>query len=96
MAVTAQEVKRIAKLARLKIEEEKIEGYKDELNRILEWVDQLQELDTEGVTPMKSPISTNLEMRDDEEEDGTCEREQILANAPAARYGCFAVPKVVE
>jgi aspartyl-tRNA(Asn)/glutamyl-tRNA(Gln) amidotransferase subunit C len=96
MAVTAQEVKRIAKLARLKIEEEKIEGYKDELNRILEWVDQLQELDTEGVTPMKSPIPTNLEMRDDEEEDGTCEREQILANAPAARYGCFAVPKVVE
>jgi aspartyl-tRNA(Asn)/glutamyl-tRNA(Gln) amidotransferase subunit C len=98
MAVTAEEVKRIAKLARLKIEEDKIEDYKDELNRILDWVDQLQELDTEGVAPMKSTIAANLNMREDEEEDdgSTCDRQKILANAPAEKYGCFAVPKVVE
>ena len=94
MAIDTQTVKRIAFLSRLKIEDDKIAST-EEFNKILQWVDQLKEVDTENVEPLISVNENNITMRTDVVTDGNV-ADDIMANAPMTEYGYFAVPKVVE
>lgn len=95
MALDKATVARIAALARIRLDEAELEPLASELSHILRWVEQLGEVDTSEVLPMKSAAATGLPMREDNVTDGDCE-EAILANAPRTERGFFAVPKVVE
>ena len=95
MSVDAATVRHIAKLARIAVSDEEVEALAPELNNILGWVEQLQEVDVEGVEPMTAVIANRLRLRDDVVTDGG-KRDDVLANAPAAEHGFFAVPKVIE
>ena len=95
MSVTPEQVRHIANLARIAMSEEELERLVPELNNILGWVEQLGEVDTEGVEPLATVIEQKLRLRDDVVTDGDC-RDEILANAPDAEHGFFAVPKVIE
>lgn len=95
MSVTPDEVRHIANLARIAMSDEEIERLAPELNNILTWVEQLDEVDTGGVEPLTAVIEQQLRLRVDKVNDGNC-REDILANAPDAEHGFFAVPKVIE
>lgn len=95
MSVTANDVRRIAKLARIALPEERVEPMTGELNGILAWIEQLNEVDIEGVTPMTAAVDVPLPQRADEVTDGDRPGD-VLANAPRAEEGFFVVPKVVE
>lgn len=95
MAIDNKTVKRVAFLSRLKVEDDKIEPTKEEFNKILQWIEELNEINTDEVEPLISVNNVNLRMRNDEITAGNC-REDILKNAPSAEYDYFAVPKVVE
>jgi len=95
MSVTNADVRHIAKLARLAMSDNEIEAMVPELNSILGWVEQLGEVDTDGVAPLTAVIPNTLRLRDDKVTDGDC-RDDVLANAPVAEHGFFAVPKVIE
>ncbi len=95
MAVSEDDVRRIARLARIDVPEDDVASLSSELSSILGWVEQLAEADVDGVVPMASAADLTLPLRDDEATSGT-RREDILANAPDARDGYFAVPKVIE
>ena len=88
-------VRRIARLARLKVADERLEPLAQELNNILGWIEQLNEVDTEGVAPMTSVAAMKLRWRADEVTDGG-QADKVTANAPMGERGFFAVPKVVE
>ena len=88
-------VAHIATLARIRLSESELELLADELSHILTWVEQLNEVDTTGVTPMASAAAASLPLRKDAVSDGGC-RNAILGNAPNAARGFFTVPKVVE
>lgn len=91
----AQTVTKIAFLSRLKIDDDKVESTLQEFNGILRWVDQLKEVNTEGVDPLVSVNQNSITMRKDEVTEGN-QSQAVLANAPMKEYGYFAVPKVVE
>jgi aspartyl-tRNA(Asn)/glutamyl-tRNA(Gln) amidotransferase subunit C len=95
MSVDAATVRRIAHLARIAVAEEEVEHLRGELNAILAFVEQLSEVDVEGVEPMTSVIPMEMKKRRDEVTDGGIP-DDILKNAPAAQDGFFVVPKVVE
>jgi aspartyl-tRNA(Asn)/glutamyl-tRNA(Gln) amidotransferase subunit C len=95
MSVDKDTVRRIARLARLKIEEERVEPMVNELNGILAWVEQLKEVDVEGVAPMTSVVSQRLKMRDDVVTEGG-NADALMSNAPGGEDHFFVVPKVVE
>lgn len=95
MSVSPQQVRHIAKLARIAMSEEEIERLVPELNNILGWVEQLSEVDTNGIEPLTAVIEQKTRLRDDIVNDGNI-RNEILANAPNAEHGFFAVPKVIE
>lgn len=95
MTIDAQTVKRIAFLSRLRVEDDKLEATENEFNKILKWVDQLKEVNTDEVDPLVSVNEAHLEMREDKVTEGN-QSEAVLANAPMKEYGYFAVPKVVE
>jgi len=95
MSIDTETVKRIAFLSRLKIEDNKIEATKEEFNKILAWIEELNEVNTDNVEPLISVNDMSVRQRADEVTDGNY-REKILKNAPAAEYDYFAVPKVVE
>jgi aspartyl-tRNA(Asn)/glutamyl-tRNA(Gln) amidotransferase subunit C len=95
MSVTNADVRHIAKLARLAMSDNEIEAMVPELNSILGWVEQLGEVDTDGVDPLTAVIPNKLRLREDKVTDGNC-RDEVLANAPVAEHGFFAVPKVIE
>jgi aspartyl-tRNA(Asn)/glutamyl-tRNA(Gln) amidotransferase subunit C len=95
MSVSTEQVRHIAKLARIAMSDEEIERLAPELNNILGWVEQLGEVNTEGVEPLTAVIDQKLRLRDDVVTDGNI-RDEILANAPEAQHGFFAVPKVIE
>lgn len=95
MAIDNETVKRVAFLSRLKVEDDKIEATKEEFNKILSWIEELNEVNTDNVEPLISVNDTTLRLRDDEITDGGCQ-EAVLANAPDQEYDYFAVPKVVE
>ena len=95
MPVSTEQVRHIAKLARIAMSDEEIERLAPELNNILGWVEQLGEVNTDGVEPLTAVIDQKLRLRDDVVTDGNI-RDEILANAPEAQHGFFAVPKVIE
>lgn len=95
MALDTDTVRRIAHLARIHIPEEDLAALAGELSNIIGWVEQLAEVDTEGVEPMTSVVETTLKQRDDVVTDGGYP-DKVLANAPDAADGFFTVPKVIE
>ncbi len=95
MSVDAATVRHIARLARIAVSDAEVEALAPELNNILGWVEQLGEVNTEGVEPLTAVIDQKLRLREDEVTDGDC-RDAVLANAPDAQHGFFAVPKVIE
>jgi aspartyl-tRNA(Asn)/glutamyl-tRNA(Gln) amidotransferase subunit C len=95
MAIDAATVRKVAHLARIRVEEGEVEPLAAELSGILAWIEQLNEVDTEGVAPMASTEAVKLPMREDVVTDGG-DPQAILANAPKADRGFFVVPKVVE
>jgi aspartyl-tRNA(Asn)/glutamyl-tRNA(Gln) amidotransferase subunit C len=95
MSVTSEQVRHIANLARIAMSDDELERLVPELNNILGWVEQLGEVDTDGVEPLATVVDQKLRLRDDEVTDGNC-RDAVLANAPVAEHGFFAVPKVIE
>lgn len=95
MSVNADTVRRIARLARIRISEDEIDNYASELNAILGFVEQLSQVDVEGVEPMTSVTPMDLRRREDKVTDGGYP-EKIVANAPLSEDNFFAVPKVVE
>ena len=95
MSVNEQQVRHVAKLARLALSDAEIDKMVPELNNILGWVEQLGEVDTDGVEPLTAVIDLKLRLRDDVVTDGDV-RDKVLANAPDAQHGFFAVPKVIE
>lgn len=95
MAINNEMVKQIAFLARLKVDEDKIETTKEEFNTILNWIEQLQEVNTQGVEPLFSVRDSKLSLRQDGVTDGNI-KQDVLKNAPMQEFGYFAVPKVVE
>lgn len=95
MSVDKETVERIAKLARIRLKEEQKEPLAKELSNILGWVEQLSQLDTEGVPPMTSVVEMRIPLRKDEVTDGGYP-EKVTANAPESSHGFYVVPKVVE
>ncbi len=95
MSVSHEQVRHIARLARIAMSDEEIAALAPELNNILDWVEQLGEVNTDGVEPLTAVIDQKLRLREDVVNDGDC-RDAVLANAPAAEHGFFAVPKVIE
>ncbi len=95
MAVDAQTVRRIGRLARIRIEEAEVAKYQTELNNILDFVEQLGEVNVDGVEPMTSVTPMQLRRREDRVTDGGYP-EKIVANAPVTEDNFFMVPKVIE
>ena len=95
MSVSSQQGRHLAKLARIGRSDAEIEALVPELNNILGWVEQLGEVNTDGVEPLTAVIDQKLRLRDDVVTDGDI-RDEVLANAPEAQHGFFAVPKVIE
>jgi len=95
MSIDIATVKKVASLARIAITEEQAERLAPELANIVGWIEQLGEVDTSSVQPMTAVIPNHLRLRDDVVTDGGV-RDQVLANAPVAEHGFFAVPKVIE
>lgn len=94
MRVTKELVIHIAELAHLKLKEDEIEKFQNELNQILEYVDKLNEIDTSNVAPLSHPLSTINVFREDIVEKSIL-REEALKNAPEATEEFFKVPKVI-
>ena len=95
MSVDAETVRHIAKLARIAVSDAEVAALAPELSGILDWVEQRGEVDVKGVAPMNAGSPHHLRLRDDAVTDGGI-RADVLANAPAAEHGFFAVPKVTE
>jgi len=99
MAVDKDTVRKVARLARLAVPEDRLESLAGEINGILKWIEQLEEVDVAGVEPMTSTVAMKLKMRDDVVTDGPTgggQPEKIVANAPKTEDHFFVVPKVVE
>jgi aspartyl-tRNA(Asn)/glutamyl-tRNA(Gln) amidotransferase subunit C len=95
MAIDEKTVRRVAHLARLALPEDRVAPMAQELNGILAWIEQLNEVDVDGVQPMASAVDVALPMREDIVTDGG-DPARVLANAPKREDGFFVVPKVVE
>lgn len=95
MSISREIVLKTAKLCRLKVPEDKVSLYSAELSKILAVIDTLQAVNTEGVEPMINANEHPISMHEDKVNDGN-QAEQILHNAPKAKFGYFAVPKVIE
>lgn len=95
MSVTSEKVRHIAKLARIGMSDAEVEALVPEINNILGWVEQLGEVNTDGIEPLTAVIDQQLRLRSDAVTDGNI-RSELLANAPDAQHGFFAVPKVIE
>ena len=95
MSIDTETAARVAKLARIKVEDEALPALAEEFSAIMGFIEQLSEVDVEGVEPMVSVTPMRLKRREDVVTDGN-QSEAVLTNAPDAREGFFAVPKVVE
>ena len=99
MAIDKDTVRKVAHLAHIAEPEERLEPLAKELSGILGWIEQLQEVDIEGVEPMTSTVSMELKMREDVLQEGPTgggQPDKIIANAPKTEDHFFVVPKVVE
>ena len=95
MAVDRDTVIRVARLARVNVPDADLDTLADELSKIIGWVEQLDEVDTDGIAPMASVADMKLRWRADEVTDGGIP-DKVTANAPDPHKGMFSVPKVVE
>jgi aspartyl-tRNA(Asn)/glutamyl-tRNA(Gln) amidotransferase subunit C len=95
MSIDTATAAKVAKLARIKVDEADLPALAQEFNAILGFIEQLEEVDVEGVEPMVSVTPQRLKRREDVVTDGS-QTAKVLANAPDAREGFFSVPKVVE
>lgn len=95
MILDSRAVAKIARLARIEVSEAEKEHYAREISGILKWMEQLNEVDTDGVPMLTSVSDVTLPWRTDEVTDGN-QAEAVVANAPGSDYGCFVVPKVME
>ncbi len=95
MSVDTQTVRKIAFLSHLKIDDDKLDTVGSEFNKIINWVEQLNEVNTDNVEPLISVNDTKLTLREDKVVEGN-QADKILKNAPLAEYDYFVVPKVVE
>lgn len=95
MSLDEATVRKIARLARIRVDDATLPGLQKDLNDILSWVEQLNEVDTDDVPPLTSAVETSLRQRPDIVTDGGIP-DKVLANAPDAADGFFTVPKVVE
>lgn len=95
MAIDAATVRKVARLARIAEPEEKLEPLARELSGIMDWIEQLAEVDTDGVEPMTTSVAMTLPMRDDVVTEGG-DLAKVLGNAPKTAKDFFIVPKVVE
>lgn len=95
MSLDKATVQTIATLARIDVREEELESLAGELSHILDFVDQLSEVDTDGIVPLASVVAADLPVRADVVTDGNC-RDAVLSNAPETEDGFYALPKVVE
>lgn len=95
MSVDKATVAKIAHLARIAVPEDQLAPLAAEMNNILDWIEQLSEVDTDGVLPMTSVVDMTLPLRADEVTDGG-RRDDVLANARESEMGFFVVPKVIE
>lgn len=95
MSVTKDDVRKVARLSRIAVDETRLESLAGELNGILGWIEQLNEVDVDGVEPMTSVVETSLPMREDVITDGN-KAADVLANAPKSEDGFFVVPRSVE
>lgn len=95
MSIDRDTAAKVAKLARIKVEEDQLDALAQEFNAVLGFIEQLNEVDVDGVEPMVSVEPMRLKRREDKVTDGGMQ-DKILSNAPDAREGFFAVPKVVE
>ena len=95
MSIDLETARRVAKLARIKVEDDALPALASEFNAVLGCIEQLGEVDVEGVEPMTSVTPMRLKRREDVVTDGGM-ADKVLSNAPDAREGFFAVPKVVE
>ena len=95
MSIDNSTVKKVAKIARIEINEEEETTLITELNNILGWVDELKQVNTDSVEPMLSVFNESMQMREDQAESNF-DNSQILDNSPESNSGFFVVPKVVE
>ena len=95
MSVDQATVRRVAKLARIKVKEENVERLAGELNSILHWIEQLNEVNVDGVEPMTAVVTVKMKKRKDVVTDGNYPHD-VVKNAPAADEDYFLVPKVIE
>ncbi len=95
MSIDAATVKRVARLARIAVPEDRLQALAGELSGIMAWIEQLSEVDTEGVAPMTSCVAARLPLREDLVTEGG-QADKVLANAPRRVENFFVVPKVVE
>jgi aspartyl-tRNA(Asn)/glutamyl-tRNA(Gln) amidotransferase subunit C len=95
MAIDVETVRKVARLAHIREPEDRLAVLAGELSGILLWIEQLNEVDTDGIEPMTSAVALALPMREDVVTDGG-DAAAVLANAPSTRDGFFVVPKVVE
>ena len=95
MSIDKETARRVAHLARIEVADEALEPLAASLSKILDFMEELNEVNIDGVEPMSSVTPMELKRRADEVTDGGIQ-DKILANAPDAREGFFAVPKVVE
>lgn len=95
MSIDKETVRKVAGLARLKLNEEELERFTPQVAGIVKWVEMLGEVNTESVAPLANVVNIDLKLRPDAITDGGYQKE-ILANAPESMEGFFVVPKVVE
>ena len=95
MSVTKDDVRKIARLSRIAVPEAQLESLDEDVSGIMGLIEQLNEVDIDGVEPMTSVVAAKLPMREDVVTDGSIQ-DQVLANAPKSDAGFFVVPKAVE
>ena len=95
MSITKDTVRKMATLARIEVEDSALDGWAKQLNGILKWIEQLQEVNTDGVEPLANVVDIDLALRKDEVNDGGSP-EKVLSNAPEQTENYYVVPKVVE
>lgn len=95
MSVNEATVRKVASLARIAVSDAEVAAMVPELSKLLDWVDQLSVVNTDGVEPMATVIENAMRLRADVVTDGSI-RDAVLSNAPAPEHGFFGVPKVIE
>lgn len=95
MALTVDEIRQIARLARLELSDTEETLFTEQLNRLIEYVDEMSEVDTDGVSPMYHPLAGAQTFREDKPQ-ASLPQEKVLSQAPDAEAGCFRVPKITE